>query len=145
MNKKVKVLELAFPSTAMASSPLLSTKGGDLVLSLEFDYEGIKHSSNLQFTKVRAFKKLSEIYCTAWHVVDTFDTLCEVRESVWVTEMRAAASAEWRDFWIMRHFIIYVDSFGCIEVIAESVEIDEAHDKKSAGTLLVSQTPFSDK
>lgn len=73
----------------------------------------------------------TEIYCTSWHVKDTYDTVCEIMESDWVAELRRDAVSEWRDYWIMRHFIIYVDSFGCLEVIAESASLtDHARDTK---------------
>ena len=68
----------------------------------------------------------AEIYCTSWHVVDTFDTVCEVEGSDWVQELRSTSVPEWRDRWVMRHFMIYVDSFGCIEVVAESVSLDDS-------------------
>jgi hypothetical protein len=33
----------------------------------------------------------------------------------------------------MRHFIVYVDSFGCLEVIAESASLDDESVKNSGG------------
>jgi hypothetical protein len=47
---------------------------------------------------------------------------------------RNDAVPEWRDHRVMRHFIIYVDSFGCLEVVAESAVLDDAGDKNSGGT-----------
>lgn len=41
---------------------------------------------------------------------------------------------EWRDYWVMRHFMIYVDSFGCIEVVAESAVLDDEGVEYSGGT-----------
>lgn len=125
MMQKRKVLELPFASTAVIRGPVLSTEGEDLLLSMEFDDEGKTRSACLRFVKQRAFRKRSETYCTAWHVTDTFDTVCEVQGSDWVQELRSASVPEWRDQWVMRHFMIYVDSFGCIEVVAESVVLDD--------------------
>lgn len=131
--QKLKILELPFPSTAVIRGPALCTDDGDLLLSMDVDDEGRRNSTCLRFVKQRAFRKRSEAYCTAWHVTDTFDTVCEVQRSDWVQELRSASVLEWRDQWIMRHFMIYIDSFGCLEVIAESVVFDNS-DKNSGGT-----------
>lgn len=124
--QKLKVLELPFASTALVADPTLCADGGDLLLSMEFDDEGPRYSAQLRFVKERAFRSRSEIYCTSWHVTDTFDTVCEVQESDWVQELRAASVPEWRDYWVMRHFMIYVDSFGCLEVVAESALLEDS-------------------
>lgn len=132
--KKQQLFELPLPSTEAIGSPLVCTDKGDLLLSMDFDDDGRKLSASLRFVRQRAFRKRSEIYCTGWHVTDTYDTLCEVHESDWVAELRSDAVPEWRDRWIMRHFIVYVESFGCLEVIAESVSLDGKSMKNSGGT-----------
>jgi hypothetical protein len=131
--QKLKILELPFASTAFIEDPTLLTDGGDLLLSMDFDVEGQKRSACLRFVKERAIRSRSETYCTTWHVKDTFDTVCEVQGSDWVQELRAASQPQWRDRWVMRHFMIYVDSFGCLEVVAESASIDDST-KNSGGT-----------
>jgi hypothetical protein len=133
MMQKRKILELPFASSAVIRDPLLSTDGGDLLLWMEFDDEGKTQSVCLRFVKQRAFRKRSETYCTAWHVIDTFDTVCEVQGSDWEQELRSASASEWRNQWVMRHFIIYLDSFGCVEVVAESVVLDDGA-RNSGGT-----------
>jgi hypothetical protein len=131
--QKLRVLELPLASTAVIIDPTLRTDGGDLLLSMDFDDAGQRRPACLRFVRQRAFRKRSETYCTAWHVTDTFDAVCEVQGSDWVQELRTAAQPEWRDRWVMRHFMIYVDSFGCLEVVAESVSLDDVA-KNSGGT-----------
>lgn len=123
MMHKLKILELPFSSTALICSPILRTEGGSLLLSMDFDDDGQERSALLRFVKQRAFRKRSEIYCTAWHVADAFDSVCEVQSADWVQELQSASVPELRNQWVMRHFMIYVDSFGCLEVVAESVEL----------------------
>ena len=118
---------------AVIGDPSLRTDGGDLLVSMDFDDAGQRRPACLRFVKQRAFRKRSETYCTSWHVEDTFDTVCEVQESDWVQELCMAAQPEWRDRWVMRHFIIYVDSFGCLEVVAESASLDDTT-KNPGGT-----------
>lgn len=122
--QKVAILTLPYPSTAAIRDPILRTDGSDLLLSMEFDDDGQIRSADLRFVKQRAFRKRAESHCAAWHVADAYDTLCEVRESDWVRELRSASTPIWRDYWVMRHFIIYVDSFGCLEVAAESAALE---------------------
>ena len=125
MMQKLKILELPSPSTACISDPMMSFEVGDLLLSMDFDYECATRSARLRFVKPRAFRKRAEIYCTVWHVKDVYDTVCEVQGSDWVQELCADSVPEWRDKWVMRHFMIYVDSYGCLEVVAESVVLDD--------------------
>jgi hypothetical protein len=96
-----------------------------LVLTLLADDEGDERRSTVRFVKARAFRKRAEIYCRRWHRDDAYDTLCEILESDWVAELRSDAVQEWRDRWVMHHFIIYLDSFGCLEVVAESALLDD--------------------
>lgn len=96
------------------------------MLSMSFDDEGEHRSARLKFFRQRAFRKRSESHCTAWHVKDTYDTLCEVLDSDWVEELQSASAANLGHKWVMHHFMIYVDSFGCLEVIAESADFEEA-------------------
>lgn len=98
------------------------------------DDEGREHRVGVLFSKPRAFRKREETYCTAWHVKETYDTVCEVDDSEWVAELRRDAVPEWRDRWVMRHFMIYVDGFGCLEVVAESAELESEVVKNSGGT-----------
>ena len=131
---KIALFSLPCSSTGAINSPILVDEDRGLLLSTVLDDDGTDRQVGILFIKPRAFRKREEIYCTGWHVKDTYDTVCEVRESDWVTELRNDAVPEWRDRWIMRHFIIYVDSFGCLEVIAESAVLDESTDKNSGGT-----------
>jgi hypothetical protein len=131
--KKESQFSLPCPSTAAIHGPTLLTEKRGLVLSLTCDDDGQERRSEVLFIKPRAFRKREETYCTAWHVQDTYDTVCEVMASDWVAELRRDAVPEWRDRWVMRHFIIYVDGFGCLEVVAESARLEDGI-RDSGGT-----------
>lgn len=132
--EKLPLFSLPCPSTAAIHGPTLVDEDRGLVLSLVCDDDGRERQTGVLFVKPRAFRKREEIYCTGWHVKDTYDTVCEVKESDWVAELRNDAVPEWRDRWVMRHFIVYFDSFGCLEVIAESASLDDQSAKNSGGT-----------
>lgn len=123
--RKQPRLTLPFPSTSTVQEPELCTSASDLVLNLDFDDDGRNAPSCLRFRKQRAFRNRAEAHCTAWHVEGVYDTVCEVEASNWVEELRATTAPEWREFWTLRHFIVYIDGFGCLEVVAESVELEE--------------------
>lgn len=131
--EKLPLFWLPCPSTAAVHDPKRVDEDRGLLLSLVCDDDGHERSLGVLFVKPRAFCKREEICCTAWHVKDAYDTVCEVKESDWVAELRNAAAPDWRDRWVMRHIMIYVDSFGCIEVAAESAALDDGA-KNSGGT-----------
>ncbi|WP_010465572.1 MULTISPECIES: hypothetical protein [Acidovorax] len=132
--EKLPIFSLPCPSTAAVREPKIIDEDRGLLLSMVFDDDGHERQMDVLFVKPRAFRKRAEIYCTLWHLTDTYDTVCEVTESDWVAELRNDAVPEWRDRWVMRHFVIYVDSFGCFEVIAESAVLNDECAKNSGGT-----------
>lgn len=130
--KKHQLFTLPYPSTSTIQEPRLLDKTEGLYLSMICDDDGSACPVSVLFVKPRAFRKRTEVYCKEWHIKDLYDTVCEIGESDWVTELRNDAVPEWRDRWVMRHFMIYVDSFGCLEVIAESAELSEMEEKDSS-------------
>jgi len=131
--EKLPLLKLPYPSTAAIRDPSLVIAHRGLLVSLVCDEDGRLQQVELLFTKPRAFRLRAETHCTVWHVQDTYDTVCEVKPSDWVEELRDDSVREWRDFWTMRHFIVYLDSFGCLEVVAESASLDDTP-RNSDGT-----------
>lgn len=131
--EKLPLFSLPYPSTAAVNGAKLVDQDRGLLLSLVCGDDGRERQVGVLFVKPRAFRKREEIYCTTWHVKDAYDTLCEVKESDWVAQLRNDAVADWRDRWVMRHFMIYIDSFGSLEVIAESAVLDDGA-KNSGGT-----------
>jgi len=124
--KKIPLFSLPLPSTAVIQGPALIDDEHGVVLSITCAAEdGRTHSSVVVFSSVRAYRRREETYCTAWHVQDTYDTICEVMESDWVDELRRDAVPEWRDRWVLRHFMVFLDGFGCLEVVAKSARLDD--------------------
>jgi hypothetical protein len=120
-----QVLELPFPFNANHLEPDLRYGEGGLRLGMLYLEEGRKRSAWLRFVKARAFRWRAELYCTSWHV-EAFDRVLEVHDSDWVAELLERSNENYgaQFHWILRHFIVYIDSFGCLEVIAESVVLE---------------------
>ena len=111
------------PSTGTVDGPHLQTVEGDLILSLTVDDRSQLVTTKIVFAKTRAIRQRNEPYCTSWHVQDAYDTVCEVRPSSWVAELLKASHLSKSQEFVLRHFIIYLDDFGRLEVIAESAQL----------------------
>jgi len=131
---KLPLFSLPYSSTAVIHGPSLLDENRGLIISMTCDDNGREQSVGVLFVKPRAFRKREETYCTGWHVNDVYDSVCEIQESEWVRELQAAAAPEWRHHWVMRHFMIYLDGFGCFEVVAESAVLEDPGIKNSGGT-----------
>ena len=118
--EKVSLATLPVASTSFTSDPVFEHPGGEALLRLTFERDGVGFSGGLRFEKVRAYRFRSEGHCTAWHVEGVYDTLAEVAGSEWVDELLAAEPPETWDRWEIRHFMVYIDGAGCFEVAAES-------------------------
>lgn len=119
MKKKV-LFELPESASHIVEDPQLLIIGADLELSLVFfsNSSSERKEFKIRFLKERAFRKISELYCEPWHVEETYETCCEVINSDWVSELKKSCNGTWED-WVHRHFIIFIDGLGCLEVIAE--------------------------
>ena len=53
---------------------------------------------------------------------ETYDNLVEVKDSEWVKELKENTSEMFRSTWDMHHYMIFLDSSGCYEVVAQSWE-----------------------
>jgi hypothetical protein len=122
MTKEPRIA-LPWPSSGLMGEPTLSTNGGDLHVAMQFVAGGRKGRTRLIFARQRAYRRRSEVHCTKWHVEDALDAVCEVRSSDWTVELCESTTPAWRNRWVMRHFMIYLDNFGCLEVVAESVSL----------------------
>lgn len=124
--KKAPLFSIPFPSTGVTQGPTLLDDERGVLLSLTCaGDDGRPHASTIRFARPRALRKRAETYCKAWHLQDTYDTVCEVMDSEWVEELRCDAVPEWRDRWVMRHFVVFLDGFGCLEVVAESARLED--------------------
>lgn len=120
---KRRLWETPEPSTASVSGFVrFTTDGRDVELRFDYDRDGDSYSAGLSFRSVRAFRHRAELYLTEWHITDAYDALVEVTPSEWIAELVAAAPADRRGDWNMRHFMITLDSAGCYEVVAADWE-----------------------
>jgi hypothetical protein len=121
--RKIPLFSMPGPSTGTVDQPIYETAGPDLVLRLALEnYDEQIEDIQIIFRRHRASCYRAESHCTLWHVDGTYDTVCEVESSEWVDRL-ANDTPKLSHNWVLRHFMIYLDSFGCLQVVAESAEI----------------------
>jgi hypothetical protein len=122
---KQKLFSLPVASTSFLSDPECIHAGRDF--EMRFDYKSGREQMRgvVAFRKVRGYRQRAEIYCTEWHIKEAYDTVVEIQDSDWSKEFLEIAPDHHKNSWVMRHFMLYVDSFGCLEVLCESVELIE--------------------
>jgi hypothetical protein len=122
--RKVRIVELPAASTTFTAEPRLEfpVKSG-LVLQFDYDDHGLRYRSALRFNGVQAHRHRAEGVCTAWHVQDAYDTLVEVQPSTWCDELAALSRERGYDPGNLHHYLLFIDSAGCYEVVAKSWEI----------------------
>ena len=120
MTEKRLLYTIAVPSTEFLSGAYWDGKGPSPGICFRYQKGGVKYQSAINFQRVLAIRTRAERGCTAWHIEGAYDNLVEIENSPWVSEVRADTNPQWRDQWAMHHFMIYLDSVGCFEVIAES-------------------------
>jgi hypothetical protein len=117
---KVPLGQIPTPSTAITSDVAAVLSGGALTLKFQFDRDGVLLTSGVVFLKVRAHRWRAESHCTVWHIEDVYDTIVEIEGSDWATELLMAEPIQARGRWVIRHFMLFLDSVGCFEIAAES-------------------------
>jgi hypothetical protein len=123
MFTKSPVFLIPIPSTESVTDPTLDVFGCAPVLRIDYYRDGVAHRSGIQFNKALATRTRTERCCTAWHVESAYDTLVEVLDSPWVVELRDDIANRWKNAQQMHHYMIYLDSAGCFEVVSESYEV----------------------
>jgi hypothetical protein len=119
MNSKKLLYQMPVPSTEFDKDASLC---GD-ILCFQYYRNGILHRNGIKFNRVTATRTRAERCCTEWHIEGAYDTLAEVEVSSWLKEILSDTEDQWRSKWEMHHYIIYLDSAGCFEVVAESWQL----------------------
>src|SRR5258706_3863925 len=118
MNGKKPLYKVPVPSTSFTSEAALCED----VIRFAYERESTEYRTGIRFKRVWAGRTRAESACTEWHIAGAYDTLVEVEGSPWLAELRAATADIQRrhgEKWEMHHYMIYLDSTGCFEFIAE--------------------------
>lgn len=116
---KTALYEVPVASTDFTLEAHTDDKRGPATICYGYRLDGVDYFGGIKFRFPLCTRTRAERCCKVWHI-EAYDTLMEVQDSSWVEEMRADTKPSWRDKWEMHHYIIYLDSAGCFEVIADS-------------------------
>ena len=119
---KVNLYELPEPSTGSVTDANLQIIGKTVVLRFDYYRDGKSFRSGIRFLEVVATRTLGERCCSVWHIEGCYDSLCNVVNSLWIDEIRNQMADRYKDELDVQHFMIYLDSAGCFEVMASSFE-----------------------
>jgi hypothetical protein len=113
---KIPLYTIPVPSTSFTREAYLAAN------AIRFSYrrDGKPCDDGVQFLRAAALRTRAERCCKAWHIEGVYDTLVEVTNSEWAAEIRRDTQEMWRDKCEMHHYMIYLDSVGCFEFIADS-------------------------
>jgi hypothetical protein len=120
MNSKRPLYETPVPSAEFTTEAYFDDTGVEPAIRFGYKKDASEQRAGIMFKKVLAFRSRAERCCTPWHIEGAYDTLVEVENSAWVEELRSNLSGPWKDAWETHHYMIYLDSVGSFEVIAES-------------------------
>jgi len=109
------------------------SRGGAIRFVYERDGQAV--DARIEFQRVAAVRKLAEPYCSVWQIEECYDTLVEVQPSVWASEtlLRVAANASPTINRELHHYMIYLDSVGCFEVLAKGWTFVESAARSEEG------------
>lgn len=100
--------------------PTLCSHDLQLDLQLTVLWKGETLQKSIRFNKYNGIKYTTDYSMTTWHI-STLGFISEVSSSAWVASLEA--SAQERDPRPLgRHFIVALDEWGALEVIADSFE-----------------------
>lgn len=120
MDQKRPLHTIPVPSTSFTTEAYFDIQGISPAIRFGYTTDGVHHRGGIEFSHVLATRTRAERCCQLSHIEGAYDTLVEIENSPWVEEMRADVNEMWRNKWEMHHYMIYLDSAGCFEIIAES-------------------------
>ena len=122
MSKFIPHFELPVPSTESIHDARLNQFGKVVILRFDYYRDSKAKRSGIRFGEVMALKTRGERACTSWHI-RPYDKLTEVVDSEWAQQMMVELPSQYRSSFEHRHFMIYLDSSGCFEVLAKDFEV----------------------
>lgn len=122
MNRSPKfraLAQLSGPSTAIVDEPQLAFLGGGVELSFDIEFDGPLLPYKFIFSRTSAMRFCAERVSNASYL-DFYDVLVEVEPSGWTSELSKSDAAKRHPQVPIRHFAIYLDGWGLLEVAAAS-------------------------
>src|SRR4029077_15664102 len=110
LNSNTTEYQLPVPSTALRGTVEVHDTGGAVAMRFGFRRGERSFRGSITFRRVRAYRHFQEIHCTVPQIQPAYDKLIEVDNSPWAAEVRSNTNRRFWDQWILRHYMIYLDS-----------------------------------
>lgn len=117
-------LELPQSTAECDKGPEVRFRPGQIMVRYDYESETGVTWVTLRFTSALALKFTPDI-ATNELMVSAYSKICEIENSSWLRDLKnnaLAQGAEMPDS--LRHFLLYFDHYGCVEVIAENVALE---------------------
>lgn len=111
------------PSNNINSGVSLSYKRGDAVILFDYYDESKNHevfNGGVIFELAVAHRHSSEKFTKC--IGGTYDKLVQIEGSEWIKEL-TYISPEWAKCWQIKHYAIYLDSYGLYEFVAQGFRL----------------------
>jgi hypothetical protein len=114
---EVMTKQLPFSAADCDESPKISFVLGRLNLVFDYRCDSARRYAELVFDGA-----ISVIFTpdslVSEEMLDAYSKVCEYDNSVWLAQCRMESEQKWNPD--LRHFRIYFDHYGCVDVIAKS-------------------------
>lgn len=118
--KKRALYEIPICSTSFTQEASVDFKSDPVVIKYAYRINDIETIKGIGFYRVYAFRTKSELCCSPWDIEGAYDTLNLIEDSNWISELKSGISDRFKSDWNPNHYLIYLDSVGSFEFIAES-------------------------
>lgn len=117
------ILELPESTAQCEIGPEIRQSPGAISVRYDAEAEGGVSWTSIRFGSALASRFTPECAITEL-MPEAYSRLCEIEHSTWLSELRARASAQHQIIPpSQRHFMVFFDHVGCLEVVAESYEV----------------------
>ncbi len=113
---------LPVPSTDFTREPYYDGAGPRPTIHFGYKRNQIQFVGGIRFERVLCANLRAESCCTPWHIEGVYDKLVEIEDSGWVRDIVKDMVPNLRGKTPLHHYMIYMDSAGCFEVIAAAWE-----------------------
>jgi len=116
-----KLTELPVPSSGCGDSRVL-TDGVELLLEYEYRADKTDWIGGIRFTEIVAYRFRNELHSRGY-CSESYEAVAEIKDSLWLSELLRDEPPGIRSARGKRHFAVFLDSNGYLEIIAEAFEL----------------------
>ncbi len=104
-------------------SPNIQYSLGEMILTYGFESNETISRATLIFKGALAIRFIPDL-CVCEYMIEAYSKVCRYVNSDWLVELSAEAESHASKFPPDRkHFFVYFDHYGCVEVIAEGIQL----------------------